>query len=247
MRIYSNGKTTYAATKTLDFKCEFDMTAFPFDQHVCEILMDSSRYKFEQQQLKSAVFAKVQFQEHSAWSVELVQSMASSFTYASGNSFAYLKYKILLIRKPNYYLITFIGPLMIIAITELVSFALPVKSEIRIAISFTCLLANSVFVGVFQSEIPHNSESLPLLFIYISIITGSISLVILCQALTLLLYKKRHSTPMALKFAKILNFSSIAFYLIVLFIGGPVVLQLIKNYPHYNKNNNEMVDRLNKY
>ena len=68
---------------------------------------------------------------------------------------------------------------------EAVTFSMPVTSEIRLDLSFTCLLAFSFFQNVVANDLPKSADNQPLLLIYIAGMMTYIFIAICLQCLTL--------------------------------------------------------------
>ena len=77
---------------------------------------------------------------------------------------------------------------------ETVTFSLPLSSECRLDLSFTCLLAFTFFQNVVASELPKSADNPPLLLIYIAAMSFYIVMAISFQSLTLYMANcgKRH-------------------------------------------------------
>ena len=67
-------------------------------------------------------------------------------------------------------------PSILIATAHLATFTLPLGEIDKINISFTCLLAYSVFQMMIVDDIPRSSDNIPLLSIYIDLQMAFIAL-----------------------------------------------------------------------
>ena len=109
-------------------------------------------------------------------------------------------------RKSGYFALTVILPCLLIGAIEAVTFAIPFNKTVRLELSFTCLLAYSVFQTMVTNQLPRSSDRPPLLLLLISIFIVYIAISICIQGCNIWLYTKatkRHPvSPCLLKMAQ---------------------------------------------
>ena len=91
-------------------------------------------------------------------------------------------------RKAGYYLLNIVTPSIIIALTEFATWAIPLHSDARLQLSFTCLLSFTMFQSLVAASMPKSSSNPPLLILYLTAMTILILLSILSQALVIHLH-----------------------------------------------------------
>ena len=92
-------------------------------------------------------------------------------------------------RKSGYYLLNIISPSIIIALTEFATWAIPLQSDARLQLSFTCLLSFTMFQNLVASSLPNSSTNQPLLLIYLTSMSSLILLAISMHAWLIYLYQ----------------------------------------------------------
>ena len=100
-------------------------------------------------------------------------------------------------RKAGYYLLNIVAPSIIIALTEFATWSIPLHSDARLQLSFTCLLSFTMFQNLVAASMPKSSSNPPLLILYLKI------LCILSQALVIHLYYKKAGPSFTTIFSKI--------------------------------------------
>ena len=213
LRIDSNGRVLYMPQRQIDFHCEFDVSLFPFDTHRCVPHFESLRYNINLQRFHKANFELTKFRENGHWTVEIGDAYHIQPEYQSG-IFSAVEFVIVIKRKPLYYAISLILPLAVISIVELATFALPITSGDRLQLSFTTLLAFSFFSSTILTELPHNSEHMPILLIIVNVYTAAIAVIIIFQGLSIHLARTNRKL-----LAKRCNYFSICLFASILIVG----------------------------
>ena len=217
LRIYSNGSTFYMPQRQIDFHCEFDVSLFPFDSHRCVPHFESRRYNELFQKLHLNEFHLSDSNQHGHWMVELGDCYEVTPEYVSG-TFSAAEFVIFIRRKPVYFAVSLILPLGVILLAESATFLLPIDSSDRLQLSFTTLLAFSFFSSTISTELPHDSDHMPIILVVINMYTASISIIIIIQAVAIYLSGKNNKN-----FAKLCNLVSIVVFTLTLVIGTIVV------------------------
>ena len=91
-------------------------------------------------------------------------------------------FQITLERKSGFYLLNIISPSISIALTEFTTWAIPLQSDARLQLSFTCLLSFTMFQNIVASSLPNSSSNPPLLIVYLTAMTTLILIAIFMQA-----------------------------------------------------------------
>ena len=72
-------------------------------------------------------------------------------------------------RRSLYSVVNVLVPSLIIGIVEAIIFIMPVEEISKVEISFTCLLAYSVFQSTVNANLPRTSTEMPLITMYITL------------------------------------------------------------------------------
>ena len=96
-------------------------------------------------------------------------------------------------RRTEYFALTAIIPCLLIGAIELVTFMVPYDQTVRLELSFTCLLAYSMFQMMITSELPHSAEKPPLLLLLISLFTVYIGVAIAFQGVCIYIADVSHN------------------------------------------------------
>ena len=182
VQIRSDGTSSFSDHGIFEFQCKFDFTVFPFDSHRCVITIDPIRYPSEQQLLIPRHFTFFrQFMEHDEWHLSLGEISQQEYSF-SNRTFSALDFQVVIQRKALYHLVVLVVPFFFIATVEASTFSLPINSPDRLQLSFTCLLAFSFFQTIIVNDLPHSSDNIPLLLVFVTLLIILVCLVILSQS-----------------------------------------------------------------
>ena len=190
--IYSNGLTLIFPGGNMDIMCQFDLTFFPFDLQICTIELGAWEYFANQVILEpngEAVYF-VDFTKHEQWDIVgfTIETNAKSYT-TNTTSYSQMKIKLFLKRKSGFYLLNIFLPSYVISWITFVTFLVPPNVDNRLTLSFTALLAHSMFNTFIASEMPKSSDNIPRLSQYLTIMHLYIFLAIAIQGVTLYVAK----------------------------------------------------------
>jgi hypothetical protein len=172
---------------SLKTRCDIETRLFPFDTQVCLIALTSWAYQSSQLKfnVKDALETKY-YKENSIWSLVGVDYRMKEddsrwslekFVFKTNASIIVTEIEISLKRKPLYVMVNGVFPCLVLNIVTLVAYFL--ASDTQINLCMTCFLTFSVNLIVISSEIPVQSDYLPLISIYFifSIIHSLVSIV----------------------------------------------------------------------
>lgn len=144
-----DGSTLWQPGEFVQFACSIDTTYFPFDQQKCDIKLLVWGYKDTEVALSVSPGSKIDtssFSENSEW--DLVET---SHTSISSN---YAQYSLTLKRRPAYFIINILLPVVFIAFLNIFVFILPQESGERLGFAITSLLSIVVFLTIAQGLLP---------------------------------------------------------------------------------------------
>ena len=118
------------------------------------------------------------------WDVSFGFLQERNLTYASGRTYSIVEFGFNMDRKPAFYAIALMIPLVASSVIEMATFVLEIDDANRLQLSFTCFLSFTFYISMLVEKLPKNSESMPFLLIAVSVTAGSVCTVIVFQALT---------------------------------------------------------------
>ena len=212
--VQPDGWTLYSPTSIIETECKFDLSLFPFDTQICEIVVEdwslSSDLLILGPHRDGFTFIRVAQLEQ--WTVSKGDHIFEIVNYTSKAGYSSAKFSLILKRKPGFYLLNIIVPSVIISLTEIVTFSIPLRSETRLDLSFTCLLAYGMFQNYVATTLPRSADNPPLLSIYIAMMSGYTFLATCFHGIARILYdlgSPNARLPVALQkrgFAKAANY-----------------------------------------
>ncbi|KAH3834898.1 hypothetical protein DPMN_108231 [Dreissena polymorpha] len=112
------------------------------------------------------------YETNSGWDI-----IDSSWSVDTETGDSTINFSIKLRRKPLYFMLSVIFPIIPIAILNLCAFLLPNECGERAGYAITVFLAFAVFLTIVSSSLPQNSESVSLIAIFLVIQTTCITLI----------------------------------------------------------------------
>ena len=177
--INSDGEMNYAPSGEIKVKCKLDLRLFPFDTQECSVKVESWSYDTSEQVFIDAGFHRVDrfWTENKQWEIISNRTQQEDEQFFDSSRYSQLTFVLILKRRSLFYYVHVIVPGIIISVVELVTFVLPITDVVKIHISFTCLLAYSVFQAMIIGDMPKSSDSVPLLSLYIDLQMGYIAVI----------------------------------------------------------------------
>ena len=83
--------------------------------------------------------------------------------------YRYVTINVTMKRKPTYYFLFIIVPLIVLYLLAMLSFAVPCESGEKISISITVLLSYTIFLIMIEDNLPKTSDYIPLMCKYTQI------------------------------------------------------------------------------
>ena len=165
--------------------CSVDISYFPFDTQRCSLEFVAWSYKI--QNVKFETYSGIvlaTFSKSSTW------ELADSFTNVNNTRVPMITFTLILNRKPLFYVLNIIVPVIFLSVMNLFTFTLPVKSGERASYAVTLFLAVSVFLTIIASEFPKNSDNLSYIAMYLTIMTSISTLIVIITVLQLRLINR---------------------------------------------------------
>lgn len=175
---HSSSRFSCTNFQVLESTCAVSITYFPFDVQTCELKFTAWSYTKALVEINKGSRG-IQLEEYSpnaSW--DLIDTSANEINTDE----AAVVFKVKLKRKPRFYIINIIVPVIFLSILNVFSFFLPVTSGERAGYSITVFLSLAVFLTIVSEQLPNNSENTSLLAVYIMLVSGlSTVIVMLCM------------------------------------------------------------------
>ncbi|CAG5135009.1 unnamed protein product [Candidula unifasciata] len=164
LTIYNTGETEWLPGGILYSQCSMQMTYYPFDIQTC-ILSFTAGENCDSVNLVADVAnsSRGQYDKNGEWIIQ-VSEVLSQCLDGKPN----VKFVLKLDRMPSFTLLNTVIPVNIISSLSSLAFLMPVGSGERVSFSVTVLLSLTVYTSEISKELPTNSESMPLLIMYLA-------------------------------------------------------------------------------
>ncbi|KAL4235547.1 Neuronal acetylcholine receptor subunit alpha-7 [Mactra antiquata] len=175
--VSSDGTVEWFPYQVLESTCAVAITYFPFDIQECELKFSAWSYsKYEISIHKRTIGVGLdEYSPSALWEIEDTSTEEVNTTEAA------LIFKLKLRRRPRFYVANILIPVFFLSILNVFSFLLPVTSGERAGYAITVFLSLTVFLTIVSDQLPNNSQNTSLLAVYIMLVTGlSTAIVILC-------------------------------------------------------------------
>ncbi|KAL3831897.1 hypothetical protein ACJMK2_023591 [Sinanodonta woodiana] len=172
----SDGSVNWWPYEILKSSCAIDITYFPFDVQTCELKFEAWSYTKEEVQFTDGMNRLImeEYEENSAWSI-----VDSNTDTLQGKSDAAVVFTMKLRRKPLFYLLNVIVPVIMLSALNVCIFVLPAESGEKASFSVTVFLSLAVFLTIVTSTLPQNSEKISFFGIYLIIMAGLSTLIVI--------------------------------------------------------------------
>ncbi|KAK3095160.1 hypothetical protein FSP39_010894 [Pinctada imbricata] len=178
IQVENEGQVTWTPFQVFESRCSLDITYYPFDKQTCHIVFIVWTHTLEEiaiEKSKHGITYDDEFQENSVWDIEEITHEVSKETRESRITFTF-KLK----RKPLFYVINFILPIIFLGLLNGLVFVIPCESGEKTGYSVTVFLSLAVFLTIISTVLPSNSENTSILgvFLLLQIILGVVVLFI---------------------------------------------------------------------
>ncbi|KAK3106248.1 hypothetical protein FSP39_015984 [Pinctada imbricata] len=160
--IHHTGDINWEPYEVLTTVCNMDMTYFPYDKQICYINFRIWSFSHTDVSIAAASHLKLTTTGNGIWAVE-----DTSSEVVLEDSHHTAKFKVVLRRKPQFFIFNVVLPIAILGLVSTVVFLIPVDSGEKTGFSMTVFLSFAVFISIVSAELPKNSDNYSLLSIYV--------------------------------------------------------------------------------
>ncbi|XP_066918816.1 neuronal acetylcholine receptor subunit alpha-7-like [Clytia hemisphaerica] len=155
------------------------------------------------------------YSEHSEWTIENAYLKRNVLYYGCcPEPYPDVTAEFTLKRKPLFYVLNLLLPMIFIGVLTLLAFFLPAESGERISFAVTLMLALTVFMLIVADMIPANSEIVPMLGIFFTCVMIEMVLMVFAMCYTLNLHFKEPNAENRIgKWTRAIVYNRLAIYL----------------------------------
>lgn len=172
--IESSGNVTWLSMSIFRSSCSIDVKYFPYDIQNCTMAFASWTYGLDKLNIliHSEVGDITNYVPSSEWALLLYQPMRSmeTFSCCPDEPVPFMKYFIVIKRRPLFYLFNMVMPCVLITIVALLGFYMPPESGEKVSMGITTLLSIVVFLMIVAESMPPTSDVVPLIGMAVSFI-----------------------------------------------------------------------------
>ncbi|XP_075255777.1 neuronal acetylcholine receptor subunit alpha-5-like [Convolutriloba macropyga] len=174
--VWSSGNIVARSTVfSAQLSCEFNVKYFPFDTQTCIIeivpmIMHTGIYNASIDEEISGRY----LQENDQWEIVYpITTKVIQDTYLNSNDlhFTNLQVHVKLVRRPRYYQVVLVFPIVTIYTFSMLTFAVPPESGEKVGFAVTFLLAEIVAFATLSEVLPESSIDFPIILYFVSIVT----------------------------------------------------------------------------
>ncbi|KAI3381885.1 hypothetical protein SNEBB_010184 [Seison nebaliae] len=155
--------------------CQINIANFPYDVQTCNISLGS--YVMDDRYIRLTRVIRLtkadeQLYENDQWKLNKFRTVKYYSKDPQNNNFSVISFQIELERKPLFYMIYLVSPVIFMAFLAPAVFLIPVESGERISYSVTLLLTLMIFLQIVMTLMPKTSTEMPKISIfYLTVIT----------------------------------------------------------------------------
>jgi len=161
--VLSTGEVTWWPGKEIKTTCKVDSTKYPFDAQYCEI--EISKWYSNDNTLNVTFMTKkidlAHYEQNEEWEV-LGTDVKKVVHFEASQNFSRIKYGLMLRRRPLFYVLNVMVPLVILSALNQICFLLPIESGEKIGMCMSIFLTFVVFLTLISDTLPQSSIHIPL-------------------------------------------------------------------------------------
>ncbi|NXT21205.1 5HT3A protein, partial [Syrrhaptes paradoxus] len=175
--------------------CSLDIYNFPFDVQNCSLTFTSWLHHIRDinlslwRQPELVQFDRSVFMNQGEWELLHVLSHFQEFSVKSSDSYAEMKFYVVIRRRPLFYTVSLLLPSIFLMLMDIVGFYLPPNSGERVSFKVTLLLGYSVFLIIVSDTLPATAVGTPLIGVYFVV---CMALLVISLAETILIVRLLH-------------------------------------------------------
>ncbi|XP_048745960.2 neuronal acetylcholine receptor subunit beta-3-like [Ostrea edulis] len=166
LSVFHDGTVAWLPFNVFESRCSMDITYFPFDKQTCDIKFLTWSHYIDQIDIQRSSDG-IQFYEYEVNGVWDLIDTSSEIHREQKKS--QIKFTLTLRRKPLYYVMNIILPVVFLGYLNILVFVIPVDTGEKMSFSVTVFLSFAVFLTIISTLLPTSSENTPIIAIYLII------------------------------------------------------------------------------
>ncbi|XP_052236101.1 acetylcholine receptor subunit beta-type unc-29-like [Dreissena polymorpha] len=174
VNVTSTGGVEWSPYQVVQSACDVNIQFFPFDVQTCNLVITAWSYYKSDVTLyqNSENIYLAEYTPNSMWDIYSTAASKINTNYSE------IVFEVKLKRKPGFYIINIIVPVILLSILNTFSFVLPITSGERASFSVTVFLSFAVFLTIVAASSPANSDCVSLLSVFLILMTVSSTLIV---------------------------------------------------------------------
>ncbi|XP_067686353.1 neuronal acetylcholine receptor subunit alpha-7-like [Haliotis asinina] len=198
MRINQEGLVYWNPPGIYTTHCNIDITYYPFDSQVCSVVVQSWGYNLRELDLfkfGSGVETD-DFERNGEWTLNQAYSRRTEKIHnVDSETYATVSFIFKMQRKPDYYGVNIILPVVVLSILSALVFVLPPDSGEKMGYSLTVLLSFAVFLTLIADRMPTTSRDTSYMAVYLAVILCLSGLSVLLTVIVLDFHFREDEIP----------------------------------------------------
>ena len=192
LTITYQGEITWYPYQVFDSTCSLDMTYFPFDSQSCDIQLVTWSSTKEMINIVAGTdgFDTSYYEANANWDL-----LAASTSDASTSTTAGLAFSLNIKRKPFFFLLNFIIPIVCLSILNLFVFVLPCESGEKTNYAIVLFLSFAIFLLIVTEIMPEGMKTVPVMSTYLLIECVMSTIIVFVTIIQLRLHNQDGDTP----------------------------------------------------
>nr|KAG5713718.1 hypothetical protein BaRGS_024345 [Batillaria attramentaria] len=200
LRVRQDGQVTWNPPGILVTSCEMDTTDFPFDTQTCSLSVTSFGYTIQELNISvhDTGINQKYYTENGEWHLQSTWNERSEFD-EDGYTYAKMTFYFEMHRRPVYYGLNTLLPVMLTSLLIPMVFLLPHDSGEKIGYCLTVLLAYVVILTIVTDGLPTTAKNQSLLGVYIAMVLSLSGLSVVFSIHSLQVYHRdpnHHQLPL---------------------------------------------------
>ncbi|XP_045190995.2 acetylcholine receptor subunit alpha-like [Mercenaria mercenaria] len=188
-----DGKITWEPFQRFVSICSLEMKYFPFDTHLCNIQM--ATWSSTKQMINIVPgtdgFNIDSFEENANWNLLNVSTFDSSTLATSG-----LAFSMTIRRKPIFYILNTIIPVILLSVLNNFVFVLSCSSGEKLSFAIILFLSFAIFLLIITEIMPEGITSIPVITIYLILESVFSTFIVLVSIIQLRLHNRENKSPL---------------------------------------------------
>lgn len=173
--VYPDGLTSIDFSSEVNIRCDMTPCLYPVDVHHCALTFISLRNNASDVMIlpfptMDDIFSRYKKVSSGLWEVSIgnITPAITKGTILNGKGSSSLLFsKLTIKRKPRYFWVTVILPLLLLAAVTMVAPLFPLQTGERTTLLVTALLASVVYLDVVFKNVPRSSDQMPIVVYFI--------------------------------------------------------------------------------